>query len=201
MSMKHVAAVAVAVAAALATPTAAAASSPASTSESASAPTQKLKLRKGLTLHIPTQWKVHRFGADVVQVVTGKCGKPKGWGTLNCDAFYVLGPSLIKRGDEGFRPYTGKDPFYTSSGVLQCPFNPKWGESIGPKVTRGVRQIGKGHKAAYNVWQSRCTSLSNGRTKARFTQREWYLPKSKILVVDQWNTPGLASALKHADWK
>ncbi|MDA0634852.1 hypothetical protein OUY22_15620 [Nonomuraea sp. MCN248] len=201
MRANHLAVVTVAAAAVLAAPATAAAASSSESASAASAPAQELKLRKGLTLYIPIQWEVHRFGPDVVQVVTGKCGKPRGWGTPNCDAFYVLGPSLIKRGDEGFRRYTGKSPFYTSSGVLPCPFNQKWGESIGPKVKRGVRQVGKGHKAAHNVWQSRCISLSNGKTKARFTQREWYLPKSKILVVDQWNTPGLAAALRHADWK
>ncbi|TMR08534.1 hypothetical protein ETD86_47345 [Nonomuraea turkmeniaca] len=165
------------------------------------APAQPLKLRKGLTLYIPIQWEVHHFGADVIQVVTGKCGKPRGWGTPECDAFYVLGPSAIKVGAEGWGPYTGKRPYYPASDVQPCPVNKKWGEIIGPKVTRGLRQVGKGHKAAYNAWQARCVSYSGGNaTKARFTQREWYLPKSKILVVDQWNTPGLADALKYADW-
>lgn len=199
MSKKHLAVVAAA--AVLVAPASAAAASTTSTASTTAGPAQELKLRKGLTLYIPLKWVVHRFGADVVQVVTGKCGKPKGWGTPNCDAFYILGPSAIKRGDEGFRPYTGKSPFYTASDVQPCPFNQKWGESIGPKVKRGVRQVGQGHKAAYNAWQSRCVTYSGGKTKARFTQREWYLPQSKILVVDQWNTPGLADALKYADWK
>ncbi|TMR97273.1 hypothetical protein [Nonomuraea basaltis] len=167
------------------------------------APAQPLKLRNGLTLYIPIQWEVHRFGADVVQVVTGKCGKPKGWGTPECDAFYVLGPSYIRRGAEGFGPYTGKRPYYPASDVQPCPVNKKWGEIIGPKVTRGLRQVGAGHKAAYNAWKSECVSFSGSTTKvrARFTQREWHLPQSKILVVDQWNTPGLSDALKYADWK
>ncbi|WP_188197599.1 hypothetical protein [Nonomuraea sp. SYSU D8015] len=164
------------------------------------APAQPLKLRNGLTLYIPIQWEVHRFGADVVQVVTGRCGKPKGWGTPECDAFYVLGPSAIKVGAEGWGPYTGKRPYYPASDVQPCPLNKKWGEIIGPKVSRGLRQVGTGHKAAYNAWQARCVPYSSNATKARFTQREWYLPKSKILVVDQWSTPGLADALKYADW-
>ncbi|MGI5285948.1 hypothetical protein ACQEVF_21805 [Nonomuraea polychroma] len=167
------------------------------------APAQPLKFRNGLTLYIPIQWEVHRFGADVVQVVTGKCassGKPQGWGTPQCDAFYLLGPKYIKIGAEGWGPYTGKRPFYTASDVQPCPFNKKYGEIIGPKVTRGLRQVGEGHKAAYNAWQSKCVSYSSTKVYARFTQREWYLPKSKILVVDQWNTPGLSDALKYADW-
>jgi len=34
----------------------------------------------------------------------------------------------------------------------------------------------------------------------KLTQREWYLPQSKILVIDQWATPGLATILKNATW-
>ncbi|MEV0231143.1 hypothetical protein [Nonomuraea sp. NPDC050786] len=161
---------------------------------------QPLKLRNGLTLYIPIQWRVYGTGTDAVQVVTGKCAKPQGWGSSKCDAFYVFGPSYIKRGAEGFGPYTGKNPFYTASDVQPCPFNPKWGEIIGPEVTRGLRQVGEGHKAAYNAWRSTCRSYSGNKVHARFTQREWYLPKSRILVVDQWNTPGLADTLKNADW-
>lgn len=170
-------------------------------SPASAATAQELRLRGGLTLYIPIEWRVYRHGADDVQVVTGRCAKPQGWGSTECDAFYVLGPGLIKRGAEGFGPYTGKNPFYTASDVQPCPMNRKWGESIGPKVTRGYRQVGPGHRAAYNAWQATCSSYSGGGVKARFTQREWYLPKSRILVVDQWNTPGLADTLKHADWK
>ncbi|NUP03935.1 MAG: hypothetical protein HOW71_32800 [Nonomuraea sp.] len=164
------------------------------------APAQELRLRGGLTLYIPIEWRVYRHGGDV-QVVTGRCAKPRGWPSAECDSFYVLGPGSIKRGAEGFGPYTGKNPFYTASDVQPCPFNSKWGEAIGPKVTRGYRQVGPGHKAAYNAWRATCSSYSSGGVKGRFTQREWFLPKSKILVVDQWSTPGLADTLKYADWK
>jgi hypothetical protein len=193
MFKRHLAAAAAVVAAAALLSTALPASASA-------APAQPLKFRKGLTLYIPIQWKVHRFGADVVQVVTGRCGRPQGWGTPECDAFYLFGPSMIKRGAPGLRPYTGKRPFYTSSDVQPCPYERKWGEAFGSQVTRGLRQVGAGHKAAYNAWRARCVSYSTGATKGRFTQREWYLPQSRILVVDQWNTPGLSDALKHADW-
>ncbi|MFI7134442.1 hypothetical protein ACIBQ1_52870 [Nonomuraea sp. NPDC050153] len=164
------------------------------------APAQAVKLRHGLTLYVPIKWKVYRHGADQVQIVTGKCAKPSGWGTPECDAFYVFGPKYIKIGAEGFGPYTGKNPFYTASDVQPCPSNRKWGEHIGPTVTRGLRQVGAGHKAAYNAWKSTCVSYSGAKVLARFTQREWYLPKSKILVVDQWNTPGLSDTLENADW-
>jgi hypothetical protein len=193
MHTRYVAAAALAAATLLAVPLTASAVSAASA--------QPLKLRGGLTLYIPIKWKVHRYGADAVQVVTGKCAKPRGWGSSECDAFYVFGPKYIKIGAEGFGPYTGKAPFYTASDVQPCPSNRKWGEYVGPKVTKGLRQVGKGHKAAYNAWKSTCVTYSGGKVRSHFTQREWYLPTSKILVVDQWNTPGLADALRYADWK
>ncbi|NUW38395.1 hypothetical protein HTZ77_44425 [Nonomuraea sp. SMC257] len=184
----------------LAAATVAAATLLAVSSPANAAPAQQLKLRNGLTLYIPIEWRVYGMGTDAVQVVTGKCRKPQGWGSSECDAFYVFGPSYIKRGAEGFGAYTGKRPFYTASDVQPCPANHRWGEIVGTGVKRGLRQVGPGHKAAYNEWASKCVSYANGATKSRFTQREWYLPKSRILVVDQWNTPGLADTLKHADW-
>ncbi|MGN9843429.1 hypothetical protein ACTMTI_35415 [Nonomuraea sp. H19] len=164
------------------------------------APAQPLKFRNGLTIYIPIEWEVRRIGADQVQVITGKCRGTQGWGTYECKAFYLFGPSMIKIGAEGWGAYTGKNPFYTASDVQPCPFNRKWGEHIGPQVKRGLRQVGPGHKAAYNAWSATCVPYDSNKIKGRFTQREWYLPKSKILIVDQWNTPGLSDALKYADW-
>ncbi|SEK23905.1 hypothetical protein [Nonomuraea pusilla] len=194
MSKRFLAVAAVAAAALVGMSTAA--SVPAS-----AAPAQQLKLRNGLTLYIPIQWVVHGGGTDWVRVVTGKCAHPEdGYGGSECDSFWILGPKAIKVGNEAFSPYTGEKPYYPATDVQMCPFNHKWGEVIGPKGTRGLRQVGPGHKAAYREWKSTCVSYSNGAVKARFTQREWYLPKSKILVVDQWNTPGLPDTLKYADW-
>ncbi|MFI7705974.1 hypothetical protein [Nonomuraea sp. NPDC049480] len=170
---------------------------------SAAAPAQPLKLRGGLTLYLPIEWKVYRVGTDWIRVVTGKCGKPtQGFGAPDeCDSFWVLGPKAIKHGNELFSPYTGAEPFYPATDVQLCPHNRKWGQAMGPAKVKGLRQVGPGHKAAYREWNFRCVSYTNGKVKSRYVQREWYLPKTKVLVVDQWNTPGLSVALKYADWK
>ncbi|MFC4111751.1 hypothetical protein [Nonomuraea zeae] len=165
------------------------------------APAQPLKLRGGLTLYLPIQWKVYRVSPDWIRVVTGKCAKPEaGYGTPECDSFWVLGPKAIKQGDELFRPYTAKEPFYPATDVQLCPHNRKWGQVVGAAKVKGLRQVGPGHKAAYREWKATCVSYSGGGVKSRYVQREWYLPKTRILVVDQWNTPGLADALRYADW-
>ncbi|MFC5833913.1 hypothetical protein [Nonomuraea insulae] len=166
----------------------------------AAAPAQPLKLR-GMTLHLPSKWKVYRVSPDWTRVVTGKCAHPKGgYGTPGCDSFWVLGPKAIKQGQEIFNPYTGSNPFYPATDVQQCPANGKWGQSVDKIKFKGLRQVGPGHKAAYREWKFTCASYSAGGVKSRYIQREWFLPKTRILVVDQWNTPGLSDVLKRADW-
>lgn len=164
--------------------------------------TYPLKLRKGLTLNLPAGWKVYGKGTDWIRVVTGACAKPKaGYGEPECDSFWVLGPKAIKVGQELFNPYTGKSPFYPATDVQLCPHNDKWGQTMGPLADEGLRQMGQGHKAAYRKWKFSCISYTNGSVKSRYTQREWFLPTSKILIVDQWSTPGLATVLKNAVWR
>jgi hypothetical protein len=165
------------------------------------ASTQPLKLRGGLTLHLPIKWAVHRVSPDWIHVVTGRCAKPSGgYGTPGCRGFWVLGPKAIKHGNELFHAYDGTRPFYPATDVQQCPSNGKWGQVLGSAKVKGLRRLGPGHKAAYREWRASCVSYANGKVKSRYTQREWYLPKTRILVVDQWSTPGLSAALRNADW-
>ncbi|WP_283135079.1 hypothetical protein [Rhizohabitans arisaemae] len=158
--------------------------------------TKSLHLRKGLTLTIPKSWKVYRLEYDQVRVVTGSCANPRKEGFV-CDGFWVYGPKTIEIGNEFFNPYTPGSPFYTSTGVVHCPVKKNASLVGGFKlVGKGLRQIGPGHKADYHNWRTQCY---NGKIK-RFNQREWYLPISKILIVDQWNTPGLPGILRNATW-
>ncbi|TDD47996.1 hypothetical protein E1286_16285 [Nonomuraea terrae] len=191
MSKRFLAVAATAAAAVLAVPAAAHA-----------APAQPLKLRGGLTLYLPIEWEVHRVNPDWTKVVTGKCANPSGeYGTPGCDSFWILGPKAIKAGNELFRPYNGAKPFYPATDVQRCPHNGKWGQVLGEARAKGLRQVGPGHRAAYREWKATCVSYTDGAVKSRYVQREWYLPRTRVLVVDQWNTPGLADALRNADWK
>ncbi|ACZ91555.1 hypothetical protein [Streptosporangium roseum] len=185
-------------AAMLVTPMVASASTSSASATSASA-TQILSFR-GMNLTIPSSWGVYRDG-DRVKVITGACGKPSaGYFTPKCDAFWLFGPKVIKYGHEGFSAYTPERPFYPASDVQRCPFNGKHGQVLGKATVAGLRQVGPGHKAHYRSWFGRCVKYGNGEQTATFDQREWFLPKSKILVVDVWNTPGLAGTLKRATW-
>ncbi|MGN9785860.1 hypothetical protein ACTMTF_30850 [Nonomuraea sp. ZG12] len=197
MSKRSLAVVAVAAAAVLMAPATATATA------TAAAPAHQLKLRNGLTLYLPMKWRIHGGGTDWIHVVTGKCAHPEGgFFTTDCKGFWILGPKAIKLGAEGFGPYNvDRGGYYPASDVQRCPVDGKLlrVEKIGPHK-KGLRQVGPGHKAAYHEFQTRCRTHSGKITSTRFTTREWYLPKTKILVVDTWKTPGLATALRNADW-
>ncbi|MGC5010330.1 hypothetical protein ACLQ2R_06155 [Streptosporangium sp. DT93] len=163
--------------------------------------TRVLRLRAGLTLRLPDTWKVYGKG-DRIQVVTGACARPgAGWGVPGCDGFLVLGPAAIKTGNELFRPYTAERPYYPATDVQLCPRDRRWTIRLGAAGVRGLRQVGAGHRAHYREWKATCVPMTGGTVKARFVQREWFLPRSKVLVVDQWNTPGLAGVLRRATWR
>jgi hypothetical protein len=194
MKKRYLAVVAAAAAAVLLAPV---------TATAATAPAHQLKLRGGLTLYLPFKWRIHGGGTDWIHVVTGKCADPKGgFFTPDCRGFWILGPKAIKLGAEGFGPYdVRRGGYYPASDVQLCPVNGKLArvERVGPH-TKGLRQVGPGHKAAYHEFQTRCRTHSGKITKVRFTTREWYLPQTKVLVVDNWKTKGLPTALRNADW-
>ena len=175
---------------------------PASASAAGSSATQLLRLRAGLTLEIPAKWRVYGT-ADQVHVITGACRKPRGgFFEPKCDGFWVMGPKALKTGGEGFQRYNPiNGPFYPTSDVAPCRTNPKYGQVIGKAIVVSSRNIGVAHKAHYRVWPGRCVSYTNGAQKSTFKQREWYLAKQKILIIDQWATPGLATILKNAVWE
>ncbi|MEU8378415.1 hypothetical protein [Streptosporangium sp. NPDC048865] len=160
-----------------------------------------LRLRGGLTLEIPNSWRVYGT-ADQVRVVTGACARPKGgYFQPRCDSFWIMGPKALKRGGEGFRRYDPvQGPYYPASDVVPCATDPRHGQVLGKAVVVGYRDIGAAHRAHYRVWPGRCVSYSDFGQKSTFSQREWYLPKTKLLIVDQWATPGLAGILKNATW-
>ncbi|NUW44724.1 hypothetical protein [Nonomuraea rhodomycinica] len=169
--------------------------------DSAAEQTKTLSFR-GMTLKIPADWKVHRKG-DTVVVVTGLlCKKPEAFAP-DCESFWIFGPKAYTNVPVGGGSvtYTGKYQFHPSSGVIPCPYNSRLSWMHGEKASyRGLRQVGPGHKAQYTVWPNTCVTNDTGRVQSKWNQREWFLPKSKILVVDAWNTYGLPSVLKRATW-
>ncbi|WP_433414499.1 hypothetical protein ACQP1V_34385 [Microtetraspora malaysiensis] len=172
----------------------------AAVSSSSTAATTPLSVRGVLTLTLPGTWHVYG-GGDQIRVVTGACARPRGhYYEPNCQSFWLLGGQALKTGGEGFQPYNPRrGPFYPAVDVPPCATDPSLGQVFGKAVAAGYRAVGAGHKARYRVWPGRCVR-GNGEQKSTFSQREWYLPKERILIVDQWNTPGLTTVLKNATW-
>jgi hypothetical protein len=184
------------VAAVLATPSAASAASDSSAGQA------KILSFRGMNLKIPADWRVYRKGDSVVVVTGLLCKRPEPF-VPDCEGFWIFGPRAYMNVPVGGGSitYTGKTQFHPFSGVIPCPFNSKLSWYPGEKAGyRGLRQIGSGHKAKYTTWPNRCVTNDTGRTTAKWTQREWFLPTSKILVVDVWNTYGLSGVLKRATW-
>lgn len=148
-----------------------------------------------LVLRLPNGWHPHAGpGKDSDYVSTSGCGKA----SLGCPGFRVMGAAQIKNGDRG-KPYKSGSPFYPAKGAQACPANPKLVQKLppGPKSS-GYGQIGD-HKAVYHQFTISCvTKGKKPKVKSIFYQWEWYLPESKLLVVDQWSTTTLGTILKWA---
>lgn len=144
---------------------------------------------------------MHRKGDEVV-VTTGACRRPEAF-AANCRSFWVLGPKKftgVPVGGGSFT-YTGKYQWYPFSAPVPCPFDSTTGWNPGDKAgSRGLFQIGRGHKAKYAAWPNECVTNNGAHRTKSFTAREWFLPSSKILIIDVWATPGLAGVLKGATW-
>ncbi|MBE3012864.1 hypothetical protein IL992_27305 [Microbispora sp. NEAU-D428] len=50
------------------------------------------------------------------------------------------------------------------------------------------------------TWPNHCEPQGGSGRKVRFTQREWFLTTSKILVADVYEHRELSGVLKNATW-
>ena len=162
---------------------------------------------RGMTIVLAPSWKV-AGGAQpnqAVEVADGRaCIKSKLLPD-QCPGFSLLGPELIATADEGQSPYKLDAPVHFASDVGPCPADPdhRYEGGYNPVAAPKFAKVGD-HTAHYRVWRSTCIQ-ADGQPPATgpaptLTQRVWYLPRSQILVVDEWSTPGLPEALANARW-
>jgi pimeloyl-ACP methyl ester carboxylesterase len=165
----------------------------------------------GLSISLPRPWKVgHVIGSgtggspfrDEVDVVDGRRCRHSKY-LVDCPGFMIFGPTAVSR-MAGFppRPYSPEFPWHPGTGVEGCPMNrDELYESIDrtPTVKKAAPVGSK--QALYREWVIKCKPSNDPSTVAStYTQRVWYLPVSKILIVDEWSTPGLAEILAKARW-
>ncbi len=158
---------------------------------------------QGMTLRIPYTWSGFADDSvgDRVHVTTGGHCDKKGYPEADtCRGFWLFSAEDIALGNEG-RPFTPDRPFYPRTDSVPCPNRPSaFTTTNGAPTVQKLLQVGLGHRADYREWNLTCVSPAGGGDEGGFTQKTVYLPESKILVVDNWNTFGLTTRLEQATW-
>lgn len=157
----------------------------------------------GMSLRVPYTWSGITDDANGgrVHVVTGNSCDKKGYPEADtCRGFWLFSAEDIARGDEG-GPFTAGRPFYPQTDSVPCPIKPSAFQTTNDAPTvQNFMQVGTGHRADYREWKITCISPAGGAEEGSFTQKTIYLPESKILVVDNWDTFGLTTRLEQATW-
>jgi hypothetical protein len=156
---------------------------------------QVLTFRK-LTIRLRERWRAGGDG-DQVAVAAGRTCR-RSAGGVDCPGFLLLGPTQIAIAHE-LGPYDPERVWHPGTGVEGCPQDRDGLAELAPSrpAKRGVAKVG-GKNATYREWRITCVDAKTNQPKASYLQRVWYLAASKILVVDEWSTPGLGQVLAAA---
>jgi len=152
---------------------------------------------RAMTIRLPPGWRATRDGPDRVTVASGGTCR-RSTGGVDCPGFLLLGPSQIAIAHE-LGPYRPDQVWHPGTGVEGCPAD-RDGLLEQPPTrprTQGFARVGT-KQAVYHDWKITCLDATTLTPRTSYRQRVWYLPSSKILVVDEWSTPGLAAVLTAA---
>jgi hypothetical protein len=149
-----------------------------------------------LTVPMGRGWRAGG-GGDHVEVATSRACR-RSAGGVDCPGFLLLGPSQIAIADQ-LAPYDPDKVWHPGAGVEGCPRDRDGLAEVPPATpaSKGVAKVG-GKDAVYREWRIGCVDARTGKPDTGYTQRVWYLKGPKILVVDEWSTPGLKEALAAA---
>jgi hypothetical protein len=152
---------------------------------------------RAMTIRLAPGWRATRDGPDRVTVASGGACR-RSAGGVDCPGFLLLGPSQIAIAHE-LGPYRPDRVWHPGTGVEGCPAD-RDGLVEQPPArprTQGFARVGT-KQAVYRDWKITCLDATTLKPRTSYRQRVWYLPSSKILVVDEWSTPGLAAVLAAA---
>ena len=149
-----------------------------------------------LTIPLGQGWRAGG-GGDHVEVATSRACR-RSAGGVDCPGFLLLGPSQIAIGNQ-LAPYDPDRVWHPGAGVEGCPRDRDGLAEVSPAkpARQGVAKVG-GRDAVYREWRVGCVDARTGEPRTGYTQRVWYLKGPRILVVDEWSTPGLKEALAAA---
>jgi hypothetical protein len=153
---------------------------------------------RGMTLAVPDRWKLDT-DSDGATVANGQaCFQSDLLDRDVCPGFEVYGPDGIAHAYED-RPYRLDQPFHPGTDVSPCTTAPDDGLEGGHTLVKdGFAKVGP-KTAHYRAWRVTCVASDGTQPAGKpYVQRIWYLPKSQILIVDEWSTAGLAEALAAA---
>jgi hypothetical protein len=170
-------------------------------------------LRLGhIVFRAPATWRVtYRDAQGDYTVSTGPCAGDQligAEGGSACPSFSLItGAGVTHFPVPTIRTYLPADPYNTSTGVTGCPGKPYTSSDLwvrypptAPYIS-GSAYVTTGKTADYVVWRMGCGKHAAATPSFYFEQRDWYLPVSKILVVDEYSIPELPQVLASATWQ
>ena len=166
-----------------------------------------------LTLRVPGTWRITaRDALGDYTVSTGSCPGAAFYAAETgspCPSFLLIRNAGPTPNDPGvsMQTYVPGTLFWkTSTGVTGCPGKAPtpttwWRFPITERpLSNGYAPVTAAKTADYTVWRFGCYNPPNAPAVFYFQQRDWYLPVSRILIVDEYATPGLAQILATATW-
>ncbi|MGI8335831.1 serine/threonine-protein kinase [Actinomadura scrupuli] len=165
-----------------------------------------------MKLRLPQTWKTTTLTTgttidDQVGISPGNgCRIVHYWQT-GCPHVRIMGSKSIDFYFGDGTPYdTTRGGYFPAGGIMQCPGTKLWmyGSSlINGRSTWKAVQVG-GREARYWEFQVPCgpkmPTGTEDKATLTFTQREWYLPQAKILVITNGPIPGWDAILTAAQW-
>ncbi|EMD25014.1 protein kinase domain-containing protein [Amycolatopsis azurea] len=144
------------------------------------------------TITTPEKWWLLSSAPIERYLVTAEGCSNSGMQPFHCAGVVFSDNSRVDAATPAYEP--GK-PYNRSTGPRPCHSVGAPGETQGSPIQqkKDLRPVGT-KKAAYEEWRLMC---SGGGT---VIQRVWFLPKTQLVIVDEWNTPGLDKILEEARW-
>ncbi|AXB46013.1 serine/threonine-protein kinase [Amycolatopsis albispora] len=161
-------------------------------------PTEKLAVGP-LTFTVPSTWTRRPQGLEQVVVDAAECADPVKY--FNCRYFMVTDNTKANSEQPAYEP--GK-PYRRSANGRACNAAGRkdlWQDGESTLEESTAAQVG-GRAARFERWSVECVprGSAGGGTGVRITQRIWFVPSSNVVIVDEWNVPGLPEILNSAEW-
>ncbi|MGC7093156.1 serine/threonine-protein kinase [Amycolatopsis lurida] len=152
-----------------------------------------------LTITGPSTWTSRSQGLEQVIVDAAECADPAKY--FNCRYFMVTDNTKANSEQPAYEP--GK-PYRRSANGRACNAAGRkdlWqdGESTLEEATS--TQVG-GREARFERWTVECVprGSTGGASGVRITQRIWFVPSANVVIMDEWNMPGLPEILNSVEW-